>query len=206
VYIPSHFKEEDWKEISKVIRENGFGILITSENNIPVATHIPVELIAKQDGTYVLHGHVAKANKQWKAFEQSEQALVIFSAAHHYISSSWYQNRSVPTWNFIAVHVYGKMRIVNQEELRNSLKQLTDHYESSSKQPDSLEALPQDYVDKLIKSVVGFEMTMDKVEAKFKLSQNKDDNDYKNVLAELKNLNDWNAYKVAEEMENKRKL
>jgi transcriptional regulator len=206
MYTPPHFKEEDWTEISKIIRENGFGILITSKDSIPVGTHIPVELVKKENGTHVLQGHVAKANEQWKIFEQCEQALIIFSAQHHYISSSWYKNRSVPTWNFIAVHVYGKMRIVNEDELRSSLKSLTEHYESFSVNPDSIDKMPQDYIDKLIKSVVGFEMTMDKVEAKFKLSQNKDDNDYRNVITELKKLDDWNAVKVVEEMEKRRKV
>jgi transcriptional regulator len=206
VYIPSYFKEDDWKEISRIIRENGFGILVTSKDNIPIATHIPVELITKKDGTNVLQGHVSKANEQWKLFEKCEQALVIFSAEHHYISSSWYANRSVPTWNFIAIHIYGKMRIVNENELMESLKTLTNHYESFSKQPDSIEQMPQDYINKLIQAVVGFEMTIDKVESKFKLSQNKDNSDYKNVIAELKNLNDWNGSKVAEEMEKRRKV
>lgn len=200
MYIPEYNLEKDWKEISKVIRENSFGILITTKNGLPIASHIPIELETKETGKTVLRGHVAKANEQWKTFETTEQALAIFTAPHHYVSSSWYHQMSVPTWNYIAVHMYGKMTIVNEESLKNSLRKLMDTYEVISKNPQKLDALPQEYVDKLMKGVVGFEMSIDKVESRFKLSQNKDDEDYQNVIRELKALDDYNAKWIAEEM------
>jgi len=205
MYIPSYNLEKDWKEISTVIRENSFGMLITAKNGHPVATHIPIELETTEAGKTVLRGHVARANEQWKTFETTEQALAVFTAPHHYVSSSWYHQMSVPTWNYIAVHIYGKMKIVNDESLKNSLRKLMDTYEVISKNPQTLDGLPQDYVDKLMKGIVGFEMSIDKVEARFKLSQNKDNTDYQRVIRELKSLDDYNAKWVAEEMERREK-
>ena len=200
MYIPQYNLEKNWKEIAKVIRENSFGILVTTKDRLPMATHIPMELETTESGATVLRGHVAKANEQWKTFETTEQALAIFTAPHHYVSSSWYQFMSVPTWNYIAVHIYGKMKIVNDASLKNSLRKLMDTYEVISKKPQTLDALPQDYVEKLMKGIVGFEMSIDKIEARFKLSQNKEDQDYQNVIRELNALDDFNAKWIAEEM------
>ncbi len=204
MYAPLYNLEKDWKEISKVIRENSFGILVTTKNGLPLATHIPIELETTDNGTTVLRGHVARANEQWQTFETMEQAMAIFTAPHHYVSSSWYHKMSVPTWNYIAVHMYGKMKFVNDESLKNSLRKLMDTYEVISKNPQQLDALPQDDVDKLMKGVVGFEMSIDKVEARFKLSQNKDDEDYQRVIHELKALDDYHAKWIAEEMERRK--
>lgn len=200
MYVPSYNLEKNWKEISKVIRENSFAILVTTKDDLPIVTHIPIELETTESGNPVLRGHVAKANEQWKTFETTKQALAIFTAPHHYISSSWYKQMSVPTWNYIAVHITGKMKIVDDVTLKDSLRKLMDTYEVISKKPETLDALPQDYVDKLMKGVVGFEMTIDKIEARFKLNQNKDDEDYQRVIHELNELNDYNAKWIAEEM------
>ncbi len=204
MYVPHYNLEKDWKEISKVIRENSFGVLITTKDGSPLATHIPIELDKNEAGENVLRGHVAKANPQWKTFDSNEEALAIFMAPHHYISSSWYNEMSVPTWNYIAIHVYGKLKIANAGDLKNSLRKLMDTYEVISEKPQKLDALPADYVDGLMKGVVGFEMTMDRVEARFKLSQNKSSRDYQNVMRELNALDDYNAKWIAGEMERRK--
>ncbi len=205
MYVPNYNLEKDWKEISKVIRENSFGILVTTKDSHQIATHIPIELETTETGVTVLRGHVAKANEQWKTFETTEQALAIFTTPHHYVSSSWYHEMSVPTWNYIAVHIYGKMKIVTDASLKDSLRKLMETYEVTSKNPQKLDGMPQDYVEKLMKGVIGFEMSIDKVEARFKLSQNKDDEDYQNVIRELNALGDYNAKWIAEEMERRKK-
>src|SRR5258705_8497820 len=111
MYIPKYFQQSQLPEIENFIRKNSFAILINQVNGKSWATHIPVELEENDPGEKVLWCHIAKANLQWKAFESNPDVLVIFSGLHHYVSSSWYNHANVPTWNFIAVHVYGKVTI-----------------------------------------------------------------------------------------------
>jgi transcriptional regulator len=153
-----------------------------------------------EKGEKVLWCHVAKANPQWKNFEIHPEALLIFSGPHHYISSSWYNHINVPTWNFIAVHVYGNVQIMSETKFYEALKRLMKRYESGSQNPQSIETLPQEFVQKLIKHAVGFEISITKIEGKWKLSQNRDDESAHNVIRELEQLKDYNAAMIAEEM------
>jgi len=125
---------------------------------------------------------------------------VIFSGPHHYISSSWYNHINVPTWNFIAVHVYGKVQVMNEENFYEALRRLVNRYEATSKNPVSVDSMPQEFVRKLIKGAVEFEISIDKIEGKWKLSQNRDDESVRTVIRELEELNDYNAKMIAEEM------
>ena len=204
MYIPKHFIEKDKTEIKKFIRENGFATLITCHEPYPQATHIPIELIDKK-GEEVLWGHIAKANPQSKIFKNEPDVLVIFlSSVHHYISSSWYEKPNAPTWNYLSVHVYGKLKILEGETLWQSLEQLTDKYEKISKNPISVDGLPQS-VKKQIDGLVGFEISIKKIETAFKLSQNRNPMDFSNIIEELKGLQNHNAKEMARLMENKLK-
>ena len=200
MYIPNYFRNKKLPELEAFIRENPFAILVNQHDGKPWATHIPVELEKNESGENVLWCHVAKANLQWKVFENNPDALVIFSGAHHYISSSWYNHINVPTWNFIAVHVYGKVKIMSEENFLEALRRLVHRYETASKNPVSVETMPQDFVQRLIKGAVGFEISIDKIEGKWKLSQNRDDESALNVIRELEELNDYNAQNIADEM------
>ena len=110
MYIPKLFKMDDHAEIFDFIRQNSFGILINADNDVPVATHIPIELEFTDENEPILRGHVSKVNPHALLFEKNPQALVIFTGAHTYISSSWYVQENVSTWNYTAVHVYGHFR------------------------------------------------------------------------------------------------
>lgn len=204
MHIPKYNEEKDWQQISAFIRENSFGILVNVAAGMPLATHIPIELDEKADGKPVLRGHVAKQNPQWEAFT-SGTALAIFTAPHAYISSSWYEKEKIPTWNYIAVHVYGQLRLLSEEELLASLGKLMDRYEAASAQPVSLHDIPQKELHNNLKAIVGFEMEISDVQARFKLSQNRNAHDYNSVITHLKERTDEGSGKIAEEMEKRRK-
>lgn len=200
MYIPHYFRNNRLPELEEFIRKNPFAILINQQEGRPWATHIPVELEENEQGEKVLWCHVARSNLQWKIFESNPDALIIFSGPHHYISSSWYNHINVPTWNFIAVHVYGKVQIMSEEKFYEALRRLVSRYETTSKNPVSVDSMPQEFVQKLIKGAVGFEISIDKMEGKWKLSQNRDDESARTVIRELEELNDYNAKMIAEEM------
>jgi transcriptional regulator len=194
MYTPKHFINNDTAEIKNFIRENGFGILVTYAGDKPIATHIPLELSA--NGT-TLSGHVARANPQWKTFEESNNALVIFNGPHAYISSSWYDHENVPTWNYIAVHVYGKIKIIEGDALYASLKNMVDKYEKTSARPVSLETMSADYVKKAMNGVVGIEIAIENLQATYKLSQNRDEKNYNQIVHELEKRKDEHSSQIA---------
>jgi transcriptional regulator len=162
-------------------------------------THIPMLLNKDEHGKDILVGHMSKANPQWKYFKDNDEIMAIFMGPHSYISSSWYQKENVPTWNYIAVHVYGKIKIVKGEALINDMRKLVDKYEINSKNPVSLDKLSRKSMN-MVNGVVGFQIEITKIEAAFKLSQNRNETDHKNIIKELEASNDYNAKAVAEEM------
>ncbi len=135
MYTPAHFKNENTEELREFIRHHGFAVLVSQVDKKLWATHLP--LILKEDNK--LTGHVSRGNKQWKELSDSMEVLVIFTGPHTYISSSWYDHENVPTWNYEAVHVYGKVRVIEGEELINSLRSLTNKYEVNSVNPVSVD-------------------------------------------------------------------
>jgi len=123
--------------------------------------------------------------------------LAIFSGPHTYISSSWYDHENVPTWNYIAVHVMGKVRIVEEAALLESLKQLTDKYEKASACPVSVEKMSADLLRKNIPAIVGFEIVIEKMEASYKLSQNRDEENQRRIISHLEQRGDADSMKIA---------
>ena len=204
MYIPKLFKNEDTAEIEAFIQQNSFGILISTVDKMPVGTHIPIEL-EEIDGKKVLCGHLARANTQWRSFEENKDVLVIFSGPHAYISSSWYKDKAenVPTWNYVAVHVYGKIRIVEDQELWVSLKKLVDKYEQGSDNPASIETMSAKMIEHQMRAIVGFEIEIIDIQAKYKLSQNRNAEDYQNVVSHLQQSSDPIVNQVSELMGNK---
>lgn len=197
MYTSKLNRNENTEELHEFIRKNGFGILISSVAGKPWASHIPLLLSA--DGKK-LSGHLARGNKQWKEWNDESEILAIFSGPHAYISSSWYDHENVPTWNYIAVHVYGKLKILSDQELLQSLKELTDTYEKQSVQPVSVEKMNPDYLKKEMLGIVGFEIEITKMEAAYKLSQNRDTQNHESIIAELEKRNDPASTAIAQEM------
>ena len=203
MYVPKHFREETWLEIRKVIEEHSFATIISCDAGVPVATHAPLQLVEAAAGKFVLQGHLARANPQWRLFESGQKVLVIFAGPHSYVSPRWYEQVNVPTWNYIAVHVYGKVRLVTDSgELRGLMKGLVDRYEGHIElsRRYTVEGLPPEYLESQMRGIVGFEISVDEAQASFKLSQNRTQRDFDNVIAELSKSEDPQAQNVAEAM------
>jgi len=177
-----------------------------SRAGVPTATHVPLRLVESANGTTKLQGHMSRANPHWRLFEQGGRSLVIFAGPHSYVSPRWYDHVNVPTWNYIAVHAYGKPRLVIGEEMHELMKGLVDQYEGNAETGNrySLEGLPADFLESQIKGIVGFEIVVDEIQASFKLSQNRDQKNYENVIAELSKSDDQNAQRVAHVMSERR--
>ena len=198
MYIPEYQKNKNSSEIKQFLREHSFGILVTQSQGKPTATHIPLALEVDDRGKEVLTGHIAKANQQWKDFGQNQEVLCIFNGPHAYISSSWYQEEEVPTWNYIAVHVYGKIKILSEKEVMASLHRLVDTYEAGSQNPVSLSTMSASTL-KQVKGIVGFQIEITDIQAKYKLSQNREQ-DHPRIIAELEKRNDGGSREISKRM------
>jgi transcriptional regulator len=202
MYIPNHFKEEDKKEIEALIREFGFATLVSVKDNLPWATHIPLELVTDEADKWILRGHMAKANPHWKNFEPIRDVLAIFMGPHSYVSPSWYNHRNVPTWNYKAVHLYGKATLLQGEKLEAMLRKLMSRYETMhAVKPQAYDETPANILETDFKGLVGFEIKVERIEAASKLSQNRDPESHQSIIEHLKKMEAYDAKRIAEEME-----
>ena len=205
MYIPENYKNEDTNDVKKFIKEHSFGILVTHGGGKTLATHIPLELTTNKEGKDVLQGHIAKRNPQKENFKNDIEVLCIFNGPHSYVSSSWYNYEEVPTWNYIAVHVYGKLKVTKGEELVVALKELVDTYEVDSENPISIEKLSDKTMGQ-VHGIVGFEIEITDIQATKKLSQGHDEENYLNIISKLENRKGANSEKIAtcmKELKNK---
>ena len=201
MYIPKHFKETDEQEIERFIRENSFGIIVSIQDGIPIGTHIPF-MVEKRDGELILRAHISRANEQKESLIDGTEVLIIFNGPHTYISSTWYKSNEVPTWNFLAVHAYGTLRLIDDDELHKSLSDLVRTHEGEG--GHTIESYTDDHVRKLMKGVIGFEITVSGIQAKYKLSQNKNDADREGVYKGLDKRDDEESRQILEEMKKER--
>jgi transcriptional regulator len=204
MYIPDIYKNENHEDIKNFLHQNGFAILVNQTQNKLWATHIPLFLDKNETGKDILVGHVSAENPQGESFTTNTDVLAIFSGAHSYISSSWYNHENVPTWNYIAVHVYGKVKILNLEEATNSLKKLVDKYETKSVNPVRVENLSEKTMMQA-RGIIAFEIEITAIEAVKKMSQNRDDKNYKNIISELEKTGENASIDVATEMRKNKK-
>ena len=202
MYTPSHYRNENLDEVREFLKHNSFGILINQTNGRPWATHIPLELDTNAGGEDVLVGHISKANPQWKSFVDNEEVLTIFNGPHSYVSSSWYKEEEVPTWNYIAVHVYGKVQILNDEAVLDSLHKLVDKYEKASTNPISIHNLSHKTM-KQIKGIVGFQIIISDIQATYKLSQTRPE-DHPKIIEELQKTNNPGSHDIANMIKQKK--
>jgi transcriptional regulator len=197
MYIPKLYREEDREKILEFLQKNNFPVFVTYDGEKPLATHLPVEVIESEDGALTVLGHMSRANPQWKSFGDGE-VLLIFQGAHTYISPRWYGHVNVPTWNYLMVHLYGKVRLLEGEALYSMLSRLVKNHEEPTSY--SLESLPQDLVQKEMNGVVGFAVDVTRVDAGYKLSQNRNDEDHDNIIRQLDGRGDENSSLVAKAM------
>lgn len=195
MYTPQHYKNTDFSVIKDFLVNHSFGILVNQVDGKPWATHIPLELDVDADGNDILVGHIAKANPQWKHFNENEKVLCIFNGPHSYISSSWYKEEEVPTWNYIAVHVYGTLKVLDEEAVLASLHKLVDKYERDSKEPISLHNMSPKTM-RQIKGVVGFQIKIEDIQATYKLSQGREQ-DHPKIVSELEGQKNSGSIAIA---------
>lgn len=194
MYIPKQYREEDRQTLLAFLKQNNFAALVTFDGEKPVATHTPVEVMESANG-WTIYGHLSRANGQKKTFGEQE-ALLIFQGPHTYISPSWYAKVSVPTWDYMIVHVYGKVSEVEGEELYSVLSRLVQHHESNTDY--LLEELPQEMVQKEMKGVFGFAVEVTRIDAGYKLSQNKTEAEREKIAGELEKRGDADSRAIAE--------
>jgi transcriptional regulator len=189
VYIPEHFRVHDHADAIAFMHANPFAILISSTDEGPFATHVPV-FVSSTGNSLVLRGHVAKANPHWRHLEQNSVCLTIFHGPHAFVSTSNYVTReNVPTWNYGAVHVYGNARtFASPEDLQGILDQLIGTFEPAY--ADQWAGFSETYRERMLSHIVGFEIAVTKIEAKFKLSQNRTKEEQTNVITSLEKAED----------------
>jgi len=200
MYIPKHFKVSDVEEIREFVQQNSFATLITTKKGKPIATHLPMQLM-KENDDYFITGHMAYGNPQWRTFDAPEDVLVMFQGPHAYISSSWYEQENVPTWNYQAVHIYGPARILDVEELKQDLAQLLQKYEKHRENSVLWDKLSPSLLEKELKGIVGFKIQVKEIEAAYKMSQNRNETDYQNITEHLKKEGNPDSKQMAELMQ-----
>ena len=180
MYVPKHFKVSDADEIFEFVDANAFGQLISRQDGEIVVSHLPFLVAADRQR---LHCHLARQNPQWQQLED-QRVLITFQGAHDYISPSWYKTAGVPTWNYQAVHVYGRCRVFEEAEaLAEVVDALSQRYESAFETPWQ----PQ-YREAMLKAIIGVEIAIDEVQCKYKLSQNRPTADQQGVVDQLDQL------------------
>ena len=199
MYIPKYFKVTDINEIWDFIQTNSFGTLVTTKEGTPIATHLPLEL-NKQGDDYYITGHMAYGNPQWRTFETCGDVLAMFQGPNAYISPSWYSHENVPTWNYQAIHMYGEASILEKYELIESLTVMLEKYEKHREDPILWDKLSSQLLESEMKGIVGFKIKAGEIQAAYKLSQNRNETDYKNVIEQLQNEENPNSEQMAEMM------
>lgn len=200
MYLPSSFAVSQTGQLHDFIESHSFGILVTQADGLAAASHLPF-LLDRESGTQgSLIGHVARANSQWQQ-AGAHEVLVIFSGPHVYVSPTWYEAElTVPTWNYIAVHVYGRMTLVEESgELLKIVEEMTEVHERSMPNPWRLES-PADFIEKLLRQIVGFRIEITRIEGKWKLNQNHPVERRERVVQALNARQDDNSRQIAAAM------
>ncbi|MFZ9315305.1 MAG: FMN-binding negative transcriptional regulator [Burkholderiaceae bacterium] len=188
MYIPDHFAIRDPAEAYRIIEAHPLGVLVTSTSAGLDANHLPFELNADRG---VLTAHVARANPVWQQCGEGIDALVIFRGEESYISPNWYpskqeSHRQVPTWNYQVVHVHGRLTVQDREKfVRGVVARLTRKHEASEPKPWKMGDSSPDFIEEMLKAIVGIEVTIARIEGKAKLSQNREARDRVNAAAVL---------------------
>ena len=199
MYVPRIHRPEAQEAIFDHIKKNGFGTVIGQKEGKQIAVHVPL-LVKEIDGKRVLTSHVAVANEIKSCFDGKQELLAIIMQQHAYVSSSWYSHVNVPTWNYIAVHIYGTAHVMTGEELYSSLDSLVEKYEQGRSDRFFVNQMGDKMFQAHIRGLVGFRLNINRIEAAYKLSQNRNDKDYKNIILELEKERHSLSTEVASEM------
>lgn len=202
MYRFDHYTEKDQRKVIDFMEENSFACITGTGNDYPVATQIPLA-VKINDGKLFLEGHIMRKTDHHLAFEKNNNVLVLFNGPHCYVSASWYTERGIgSTWNYMTVHAKGKISFKDEQGTRDAVKLVSDKYEGRVS-PDSYDNLPKEYIDHMIKAIVGISIEVEELDNVFKLSQNRDEASQKNIIEQLRKRGDANSVGIATEMENR---
>jgi transcriptional regulator len=218
VYIPPHFNEDRVDVLQHLIRGHGLATLVTYGPSGLIASHVPLVLdtsdtsasaagAAASYGT--LRGHLSRANQQWRDYSPDVPALAIFAGPQHYITPAWYPAKAehgkvVPTWNYIVVHAYGRLETYeDRESLLANVEALTTHHEASRPEPWKVSDAPASYIDAQLKGIIGISLRIDRLEGKWKISQNRSAADQASVAAALRESGTDASVAMAETMDDR---
>jgi len=200
MYKVPYFEEKDAAKVLAFMQAHSFITLIGYDGVYPAATQIPVHVYQDEHGTRLV-GHIMKKTDHYLAYAKNENVLALFTGAHAYVSASVYENPAVAsTWNYSSVQAKGKIRLMNRDETREVIKQLTNSYEDPAKSPAAFHKMDDAYIEKNLKAISGFEIQVEEINSVFKLSQNHSAVNQAKIIEHLSESNDQNAIVVAEQM------
>jgi len=200
MYKLPYFTTDNQEEILDFMHNNTFVTLVGFDGAFPVATQIPVKTVINGDSIKLI-GHIMTKTDHFNAFQKNKNVLAIFTGAHAYISASVYENpKSASTWNYKTVQAKGIIRLLNSEETYQVIKDLTDKYENPESSPAGFNKMGEDYIQKHLKAITGFEISVTNIDHVFKMSQNHSAANKENIVKNLQQSDDVLAKEVAKEM------
>ena len=199
MYNLPHFTEHDSEKIFSFIKENSFAVVAGFDEEYPVASHLPLEII-EENGKLIFTGHMMRKTSHHIAFEKNNNVLVIFQSPHAFITAAWYANPSqASTVNYMAVHAKGKIIFTDEAGTYAAIKQITDKHVGTDSAA-VFNNLSEEYINTMLKAIVGFRIEVESIKNVFKLSQNKDDEDRKNIVDQLEKKGQYGTEFIANEM------
>src|SRR5262245_29746846 len=197
MYVPAYFTETDLGKLHEAIERSSFATLVSAGTGGQAASHLPLLLERTSGSSGTLLGHMARANRQWDV-AAGQEVLAIFSGPHGYVSPQWYEASGVvPTWNYVAVHAYGRLELIeNEAEVESLLTRMVEVYEAAQPQPWRLHE-PAAFVSRMIRQIVAFRLPIARLEGKWKLNQNRPAEQRERVIAALSRQADENSREIA---------
>ena len=199
MFIPKKFRSEDREVLKRIIDKQSFSLVISDKGKIR-ATHTMMMLNEEDPNQLKVEVHISNANPQAKELQNGDEVLLDFMAANTYISSSWYNHINASTWNYEAVQIYGKVQIMNHDELLSHLTKLTRKFEKSEAKPMYVENMGSVFVEKEMKGAFGFFVIPTEIDVARKLSQNRNDEDYANIINHLETRKEGDDVEIAQKM------
>ncbi|NUP05470.1 MAG: FMN-binding negative transcriptional regulator [Polyangiaceae bacterium] len=198
MYVPKQFAPIGGDASRTLIEQRPFATFVTVEGGEPFATHLPLLFHADGSTHGVLFGHVARANPQWRHFDDGRHAMAVFNGPHAYVSPRWYTTEGqVPTWNYAVVHAYGTPRVVADDRARNVIEQIVARFENDQPQPWTMDGLGEEDISSMLRAIVVFEMPIDRLEGKWKVGQNRESVDRTSAADHLDASGDPDAMVIA---------
>lgn len=199
MYKLPYFTEQDQHKVIAFMKENYFVVITGMGEQYPIATHLPLEII-EENGHLKFMGHMMKKSDHYHAFLKNENILVIFNGPHTQVSASWYVKQNVAsTWNYMSVHAKGKIRFSDEAATYDAVKRLTNRYEQPGS-PSAFDKLPEEYIARLVKGIIAFEISVESFDNVFKLSQNHDVETRRSIAAHLLQKDSEGAKLIAKEI------